>query len=430
MKPFQVILLLIFGFMAVGGLIFLATWRNTPAVQVGAVTIWGTVPRDVVRVALDAAKNSNEAMAKVSYEELDPREFSSVYIRALADGKGPDLILLSHEDLFSHLSTLRTISFETFPERLFKDTYIQGSEVYVTPNGIAGLPFTVDPMVMYWNRSLLQTAGYAKPPSTWTDVYAMAPKLTIKDERLTIRQSAIALGEFTNYAHAKEVLISFFLQLGQPVIERASNGQVSTSLLKKGANDIAYGHYVATLFTEFSNPQKDVYSWNKSLPNARDAFLAGELALYLGYASEIEDIRQANPNLNFDVAQFPQIAGSATQANYAAVTAFAIPKASKNPSGAFTAARLMTDREMLRALSDVTGLPPVRRDLLSVPESNPYKVQFNKAALISRTWLDPNAEESDRILKNMIDSIKSGKMTVSESVAAADMQLKALVNNP
>jgi multiple sugar transport system substrate-binding protein len=430
MKPFQIILLVVFGFMAVGGIVFLATWRGTPTgVQVGTVTIWGTVPRSVVKIALDTAKKSSETFDSVQYQEIDPREFSETYIRALADGKGPDLILLSHEELYNHLSTLRLLSFETLSERVFRDTYIEGSEIYVTPNGIAGLPFTVDPMVLYWNRSLLQTAGIAKPPATWSEVYAMAPKLTEKDSALAISKSAIALGEFQNIDHAKEILIALFLQLGGTVIERGSDGKFTTTLLRKGANNIPLGHYVATLFTEFSNPQKDVYSWNRSLPDAKESFLAGELALYLGFASEIAEIQKLNPNLNFDVAQFPQIAETRAESNYAIFTAFAIPKASKNPNGAFTVAKALTDASVLKVLSSSIGLPPVRRDLLAVKEQDPYKVQFNKAALISRSWLDPNPEESDRILRNMIDSIKSGRMTVTESVSAADLQLKALLKS-
>jgi ABC-type glycerol-3-phosphate transport system substrate-binding protein len=231
MKPFQIILLVVFGFMAVGGIVFLATWRGTPTgVQVGAVTIWGTVPRSVVKIALETVKKSSETFDSVEYQEIDPREFSETYIRALADGKGPDLILLSHEELYNHLSTLRLLSFETLSERAFRDTYIEGSEIYVTPNGIAGLPFTVDPMVLYWNRSLLQTAGIAKPPATWSEVYAMAPKLTEKDSALAISKSAIALGEFQNIDHAKEILIALFLQLGGTVIEvQMENSQQRSS---------------------------------------------------------------------------------------------------------------------------------------------------------------------------------------------------------
>jgi ABC-type glycerol-3-phosphate transport system substrate-binding protein len=96
--------------------------------------------------------------------------------------------------------------------------------------------------------------------------------------------------------------------------------------------------------------------------------------------------------------------------------------------GAYLVAQALTSKEALRAVSKDTGLPPVHLGLLSELEQDPYRAQFNKAALVSRAWLDPNPEESDRIFRNMIEAIKSGKMTINEAVNAADMQFTALLN--
>lgn len=428
MKPFHVVVLILFGFMALGGILLLSQVRTpNPSAAIGTVAIWGTLPADIVTTAIKAAGGTGDALKNVKYSELDPRTFTDTYIRALADGKGPDLILLPHEDLYGHVSTLYPLPYEMLSERDFKDTYIQAGEIYLTSVGVAGIPFTIDPMVLYWNRSLLQTQGLSQPPATWTDVYRMAPKLSESDERFALSRSAIALGEIQNIEHAKEIIVSLFMQLGSNLIRRNADGSASAGIVDRGSGGVPFGNMVVTLFTEFSNPQKDVYSWNRSLPEAKEAFISGELALYLGFASEVKEIRATNPNLNYDIAPFPQIAGSPTQANYARLTAFALPKASKNLRGAYAAARLLTSKDVLRALTEYTGLPPVNRALLSEPEENAYKIQFNKAALISRAWLDPNPEESDRIFSTLVENVKSGRLSLSDAVKAADVQLTALL---
>ena len=47
---------------------------------------------------------------------------------------------------------------------------------------------------------------------------------------------------------------------------------------------------VLTYYTDFANPLKSVYSWNRSFSSSRDAFLAQNLAVYFGPGSEIEYI--------------------------------------------------------------------------------------------------------------------------------------------
>ncbi len=42
------------------------------------------------------------------------------------------------------------------------------------------------------------------------------------------------------------------------------------------------------------------------MSDSKNMFLAGDLALYFGFASELDDLKNKNPNLNFDVTLFPQ----------------------------------------------------------------------------------------------------------------------------
>ena len=69
------------------------------------------------------------------------------------------------------------------------------------------------------------------------------------------------------------------------------------------ALNLAVADETALLFyTDFTNPSKTSYSWNAALPQSFDAFTSGELAAYLGYASEYNSIISRNPNLRFKSA--------------------------------------------------------------------------------------------------------------------------------
>ena len=79
-------------------------------------------------------------------------------------------------------------------------------------------------------------------------------------------------------------------------------------------------------FNDFSNPNKNVYSWNKALSGADTMFAKGALAMYFGYAGEWAGIKARNPHLNFDIAEVPQIKGDKTKTTFAKVYALAVMK--------------------------------------------------------------------------------------------------------
>jgi ABC-type glycerol-3-phosphate transport system substrate-binding protein len=179
-------------------------------------------------------------------------------------------------------------------------------------------------------------------------------------------------------------------------------------------------------FTEFSNPAKKTYSWNRSLPSSVNYFLSGDLALYFGFADEIQNLQLKNPNLNFDVAPIPVSREGGTEVSYANMNAFAITKSSKNISPAFSVISALVAKEPIKILSDLTSLPSARRDLLSQRQTNSYLSVFWDGAIRSRGWLDPSPESSDLLFKDMIQSITSGRVRTSEAVNRTQRELSSL----
>jgi hypothetical protein len=178
-------------------------------------------------------------------------------------------------------------------------------------------------------------------------------------------------------------------------------------------------------YTGFSDPSKADYSWNRSLPSARAAFTSGDLALYFGYASEANEIKRANPNLNFAAAGVPQIRTADAKLNVARVHALAISRASKNPQGAMTAATLLAEANLARGLSVALALPSARRDILSETGTDENQL-FEREAVIARSWVDPDPEKTDSIFRAMIESVTSGSARMAEAISRANQEIAQL----
>lgn len=420
--PFQAIVLVIFGIAIVGGLIVLAFTKGSSSNSGAQIVIWGTMSAGDFNSTVEGLTQGNKGL-KIVYVEKRQDSFDQDLVEALASGVGPDVILLPQDLIIRHRDKVFPIPFSSMPLRTFKDTFIQEAELYLTDSGVIAMPFSVDPLVMYWNRDLLGNAGISVPPSAWSEFLTLVPKLTSKDKNLNILRSGVALGEFRNISNAKEIISAFLLQAGNPIVTvNSSRGTYQT--LSSG--DIATVGAV-NFYSDFSNPVKPDYSWNRALPNSLNMFAAGDLAFYFGFASEISKIRNKNPNLNFDLTYFPQPKGASVLVTFGKMFGLAVMKSSPNIATAITDISAITQASILSRLSEVTGLPPVRRDLLSASVSDPYQAIFYNSAIRSRGWLDPNPSESSKVFQNMIESIGNGEQEVGTALDAAGKKLNDLL---
>ncbi|MEZ4211085.1 MAG: hypothetical protein R3B39_02255 [Candidatus Paceibacterota bacterium] len=154
------------------------------------------------------------------------------------------------------------------------------------------------------------------------------------------------------------------------------------------------------------------------------AFVGGDVSIYFGFASEISLIQKMNPNLNFDIAQIPQVEGSGTTLTYSNVYALAIPKTTRNFQGAFYVASQIANGPLAGPVSLVSGLSPIRRDLLLPTLSlTKFTDVYYKAAIASRSWIDPSYSESNRIFTDMIENVISGLKNFGSSVADTNTEL-------
>lgn len=386
----------------------------------GEVKIWGFVSeRDMNPIVL-RFNEENKNYFTIKYTHKEPGSFENQLINALARGEGPDLVMFPNNLIVSQGDKLLTIPFESYPERTFRDTFAEAGEIFLSKQGIVSLPLYADPLVMYWNRDMLKNIGLVVPPKNWVEVLALSNKLTQKDEKGNVFQSAVSLGTYNNITNAKEILLTLFLQVGESIISRNAEKSVlgRTFEVVVGQESQAAGAAL-NFYTEFSNPAKSSYSWNPSLPNSRSFFSQGKLAIYFGKASEYNSIKLNNPHLNFDVALIPQRDDSATRITYADVIGISVLKASPKLSTATKVMYVLTNQQYSKSISAPLNLPPLRRDNLSSGASDPVQSVFYNSAIISKTWYDPDAMASNDIFRNVVNSIISGKDTALSALRNA-----------
>jgi ABC-type glycerol-3-phosphate transport system substrate-binding protein len=424
MSNFKIAVLAIFSVSIVIGIVLFAMYKAGAGQTTYNLTVWGVMPQDQFETLYKAASVSQNKYINVTYVEKDPSTFDNDFVEALADGVGPDVVILREDSLYKNRDRLLTIPYTSYSQRTFMDTFTQETQMFLSPDGVTALPLYVDPLVLYWNRDIFTNALTAQPPQYWDELYALTGKMTVKDSSADISQATIPFGEWDNVTNAKEILSLLFLQAGTPIVSYDTTQKKYISVL-----DQQFGQLVApaesalNFYTQFSNPTSAYYSWNRALPSSLNFFLSGQLAMYVGEASELFSIQQKNPNLNFDVTNIPQDRGGANKTDFAHIYATAIVKQSKSVAGAFTFITSLTEPAALTALSAVNNLPPARLDLLSQTPTDPYRVIFYNGALISRAFVDPDPAQTSSIFGDMINSIVSGQSQISDSVSAASQSL-------
>lgn len=431
MKNLQIIILIIFGiFTTIGVLVFAgiipSPKRAQESTTTGNVVIWGTVGKPVIDDVIRQTINPVYQGLRVSYQQFSLETFANSLIEALAAGSGPDIVIVP-DNLFLRLKNkIQPFDVSVVSERQLLDNYIDDAQIFVFDQSVYALPLWTDPMIMYWNRDLFSTAGIVKPPAYWDEFLTITPMLTKKTQTNDITKSSIALGSFGNVLHAKDILALLLFQTGNPVVQHTPEGYISF-LGGYPSLGIPSFEVPLTFFTDFSDPLSANYSWNRSLPDSRTAFANGDLAVYLGYASEIAIIRKRNPNLNFDIAQVPQVRNFTHKTTFGKIGGMAVLKTSPSKMQATFVAQIFASAEVAKIIADSMSIPSPHRAGLSGLVKDPNIQIFNASALISKTWSDPNSAQTDTIFQTAIDSVLSGQAVVGGAVSRANIELSALL---
>ncbi len=438
---FQVATIALFAVIGILGVVLFATSKVRGGGSKYESTIWGVLPKTTIDEALVPYRDKG-IDPNFTYVEFEEAGFSQKLLQAVAEGKGPDAIIFPSYMYYEQLNKLVTIPSETITAKDYFDTYIDAGHQFSIQGGIKAFPLVTDPMIMYWNKDMFTSAGILIPPKSWSELANMTNKIAQKKDNGVIDTAFVALGEYSNINHAKEVLYTLLTQAGVQMsyfdlgllkYVTGLNKSAGAAEAESGQTSIAeITRSVLTYYTEFANPLKDSYTWNRSFTSARDAFLANKLALYFGPASEVEYIRTRNPNLNFGVAVVPQEVLT-KKAVHTKTYALGFLVTSPNvPASYAEITKFFNTPDMIGALANAMRIAPARRDVLANAKSaktDSDLAVIYESAVYGSTWTDPAYEASNNILKTLVESITSGNQTLSEAVSDAADRIDTLYGN-
>jgi multiple sugar transport system substrate-binding protein len=347
----------------------------------------------------------------IEYKKFRYEEYENELLNAWAEDRGPDIFAIQNtwikkyqtklapmpaEITMAYMVETGTIKKEIIPQlqtnksltiRDLKNNFVDvvSSDVVLDDGKIYGLPLSVDTLALYYNRDLLNSAGITNAPKYWNKEFQQViKKLTKQDPKKGLIQSGVALGTSKNISRFSDILSVLMMQNGAAM---TTGSQVTFNTIPPtmsgGYNP---GLEALRFYTDFANPNKEVYCWNNDMPNSIEAFTSGSLAMFFGYSFNLEQIRAQAPKLNFGIAKLPQIEGNSVEINFANYWVDSVSKKSKYPNESWDFIQFLTKEENAKTYLEKTKKPTALKSLINTQKDDEYLGIFSEQVLSAKSW--------------------------------------------
>lgn len=390
----------------------------------------------------------------IEYRKLRYEEYENALLNAWAEDRGPDIFSVQntwvkkYQNKIAPLPTSTTMSYtfeqgsikkelitelRTTPSLTIKDlknTFadVVASDVVLDDGKIYGLPLSIDTLALYYNRDLFNSAGITEAPKYWNKEFQQdVKKLTKQDPKKGIIQSGIAMGTASNVDRYSDILSVLMMQNGAVM---ATGNQVSFHSIPPTIK-ISYNPGLEALrfYSDFANPQKEVYSWNKDLPNDLQAFTSGNLAMYIGYAFNFAQIKSQAPTLNFGIAALPQIEGNQININFANYWVESVSKKSKNIDAAWDFVQFLTKEENAKLYLEKTKKPTALKSLITSQSNSEELGIFAEQILSAKSWYHGKSiSDAEQAIKEMIDMVLIAPDKIGEIIREGASKVQQTMN--
>lgn len=407
---------------------------------------------DTVSPMIDAFRRLHPNVT-INYRRLRFEEYEEELLNALAEDRGPDIVSIHNTWIGKYQAKLLPAPASiTLPF-----TYIKGSikkeqvtEVQKVPaptlrgvrekyldvvaedvirpefvrqdlppeEKIFGLPLSVDTMVLYYNRDLLNASGIPQPARFWSEFQEHIKRLT-KIDNGKIIQSSAGIGGDENIPRATDILSVLMMQNGAEMTD--DNGNVAFDRIPAALTDrqIPPAEEALAFYTDFANPTKEVYTWNANLPDALELFVQGRLAYFFGYSYSLSTIRARAPKLRLGIAPLPQIEQN-PEINFANYWVESVARKTTHPQEAWGFLQFINEQEQVRAYLARAKRPPALRALIAESSEDPDLTTFVSQLLTAKSWYrGVNPGGAERVLLEMIESIVKGENEIHRAVQLA-----------
>lgn len=399
----------------------------------------------------------------VEVSQFNADEYEDKLIQGWLTGEGPDIFSIpnSHLGAFKDLilpmpatidvttvetkqslgkketvitpQTLTTISerqvSSVFPQVVYDDVIFEDASDAdeQVRKKIFGLPLSMDTLVLYYNKDMLNRAKIALPPETWQQFVEQVPKLTLVDVDNNIIQSGAAIGTSSNVPRVMDILSLLMMQNGATMVlgNQAAFGEDDEE--QKG---YVPGAKALEFYTSFANPDVEWYSWNKDQPDALEAFIAQETAFFIGYHYNLADIQSRAPDLNFDITAIPQTDPNA-DVNYANYWVETVAANTEYPDETWAVVQAITsDETIVKSYLETSQKPAALKTLLDEQADDFVLSIFGDQTLTAQSWYagkKPN--EVEDLFDEMVTIVNEGRLAPEIAVKNTADQVSLTYTN-
>lgn len=421
----------------VGGIVFFLSIRTNVGGQSAVkLTIWGTDSATAMNAVIQAYNGPGSGtQSQITYTQIDPAQYRTTLLAALAAGTGPDIFEMPNRDLSQWASVAIPIPATlapTFSQVTLQDNFPDVvSQDFVSGGYIYALPLSIDTLAMIYNKDLFNTADIATVPATWEGLQADLPSLRVTNAQGQITQAALALGgsEASIY-NAPDIIFLLMMQNGAQMTSTDgttvtfASGSNNTAV--GGGND-ASGLNAFNYYLQFANAAGSNYTWSDGMGDALDSFAQGKTAVIFDYSSALATIKAKAPFLNVGVAAMPQPANAAVAVNYAKYNGLAVSRDTTNVLGAWNfIIGLTTSPADENIYLKATGAPPALRSVIATDLTDPTMSVFASQALTAKSWHEANSEEFDSIMNTAITNVLNGAADSTAALTQAQTAMNSL----
>jgi len=383
----------------------------------------------------------------IEYKKFRYAEYEKALLEALAEDRGPDILTLHNTWLNRYKTkltpapalikipikkTVGTVKKEEVFEYLNRNSLTPGQmrKLYlevVAKDGVMiddsgndpvekvwAIPLSMDTMIMYYNRDLLNNSGIVEPPTSWDSFARDVEKIT-KIDRQTgeILISGTAMGTANNVERSFDLLSLLMMQNLTPMVD--GNGNASFNKIPASAPNLETlpGLSALNYYIQFASPGATTYCWNEQKANSLEAFAKGQVGYFFGYNYHYNMLKTQSPKLNFGIAKVPQVGGDNQKANYANYWLEAVSKKSKNINYAWDFIQFITEEKNIGDyLSLNKKLPALRStNLINKALADEILSYSAEQLLTAKSWYNGyDSALAEKAFAEMVQDVLAGQV--------------------
>lgn len=351
---------------------------------------------------------SEHPNVKIEYRKLTFQEYEQTLVDALAGGRGPDIFMVHNTWLPRYFDKIEPLPAGKYKISDYEREFYPPARETIRDDRIYGLPLAIDTLGMYVNDNVELDAEVAESPKTWEELIGRDgnPNLLRQINRRngdTFTRSAVALGD-NSVSRSQDILALMMLQ-NRARMTNDQHTQATFNLTQDvEGQQRPLGRVGLEFYTSFADRRSPDYSWNGRGGNSIQAFAKDRVAYFFGYAYHAHEIERLNPDLQYQIAKMPQIAGT-SPVNYASFWAETVSRNSEHQEEAWNFVRYLTGGEPMRTYTEATESIPARKEVSASGGLDILQEQLDTA----RSWYKGDARKADEIFARMITSVLRGE---------------------